>query len=83
VSWVPLVLVTFVFAPDQLIAVVAIMAAGWLLMQNVLAIAGPPGAVFGVPILAALASVFVAWLDHVHPEGALPPPPDEIELEAA
>jgi predicted PurR-regulated permease PerM len=44
------------------------------------AIAGPLGAVFGVPIVAAIASVFVAWLDHVHPEADLPPPSDTIDL---
>jgi predicted PurR-regulated permease PerM len=104
VSWIPLVFVAFVFAPDQLLPVVAIMAVGWLLMQNVLAprvmgsavglnpllvlaavflggaIAGPLGAVFGAPVLAALGSVFVAWLDHVRPEGSLPPPAEGIEL---
>jgi predicted PurR-regulated permease PerM len=103
VSWIPLVLVTFVFRPEQLLAVAVIMAIGWLLMQNVIAprvmgtavglnplvvlaavflggaIAGPLGAVFGVPIIAALASVFVAWLDHVHPEDELPPPADTID----
>ena len=36
VSWMPLVLVTFVFAPDQLVPVVAVMAVGWLLIQNVI-----------------------------------------------
>jgi predicted PurR-regulated permease PerM len=104
VSWVPLVLATFVFTPDQLLPVVAIMAVGWLVMQNIVAprvmgsavglnplvvlaavflggaIAGPLGAVFGVPVLAALASVFVVWLDHVRPPGSLPPPPDEIDV---
>jgi predicted PurR-regulated permease PerM len=103
VSWIPLVLVTFVFAPDQLVPVVAVMAGGWLLIQNVIsprvmgsavglnplvvlfavfvgsAIAGPLGAVFGVPILAAMASLFTAWLDHVRPEEALPPPAAKIE----
>ena len=103
VSWIPLVLVTFVFAPDQLVPVVAVMAVGWLLIQNVIsprvmgsavglnplvvlfavfvgsAIAGPLGAVFGVPILAAMASLFTAWLDHVRPEEALPPPAEKIE----
>jgi predicted PurR-regulated permease PerM len=43
------------------------------------AIAGPLGAVFGVPILAAAASLLTAWLDHVRPEEALPPPPEKIE----
>lgn len=104
VSWIPLVLVAFVFAPDQLLPVVAIMAGGWLVMQNVLAprvmgsavglnpllvlaavflggaIAGPLGAIFGAPVLAALTSVFVAWLDHVRPAGSLPPPAEEIDL---
>ena len=103
VSWIPLVLVTFVFAPDQLAPVVAVMAVGWLLIQNVIsprvmgsavglsplvvlfavfvgsAIAGPLGAVFGVPILAAGASLFTAWLDHVRPVEALPPPAEAIE----
>src|SRR5688572_6415791 len=104
VSWVPLVLVTFVFRPEQLLPVAVVMAIGWLLMQNVIAprvmgsavglsplivlaavfiggaVAGPLGAVFGVPIIAALASVFTAWLDHVHPEADLPPPHDTIDL---
>ena len=104
VSWVPLVVVTFVFVPDQLLPIVAIMAAGWLIMQNIVAprvmgsavglnpmvvlaavflggaIAGPLGAVFGVPILAAIVTVFVAWLDHIHPEDALPPPAEDIVL---
>jgi predicted PurR-regulated permease PerM len=104
VSWVPLVLVTFVFLPEQLLPVVVIMAVGWLLMQNIVsprvmgsavglnplivlaavflggAIAGPLGAVFGVPILAAIVTVFVAWLDHIHPEDALPPPAEDIDL---
>jgi predicted PurR-regulated permease PerM len=104
VSWVPLVLVTFVFVPDMLLPVVVIMAVGWLVMQNIVsprvmgsavglnpllvlaavflggAIAGPLGAVFGVPILAAIVTVFVAWLDHVHPEEALPPPAERIDL---
>ena len=44
------------------------------------AIAGPLGAVFGVPILAAIVTVFVAWLDHIHPEDALPPPAEDIVL---
>jgi predicted PurR-regulated permease PerM len=103
VSWIPLVLVTFVFAPDQLVPVVPVMAVGWLLIQNVIsprvmgsavglnplvvlfavfvgsAVAGPLGAVFGVPILAAMASLFTAWLDHVRPEDALPPPAEKIE----
>jgi predicted PurR-regulated permease PerM len=103
VSWIPLVLVTFVFAPDQLVPVVAVMAVGWLLVQNVIsprvkgsavglnplvvlfavfvgsAVAGPLGAVFGVPIVAAVASLFTAWLDHVRPAEALPPPAVKIE----
>jgi predicted PurR-regulated permease PerM len=103
VSWIPLVLVTFVFSPDQLVPVVAVMAVGWLVLQNIVsprvmgsavglspllvlfavfvgsAIAGPLGAVFGVPILAAVASLFTAWLDHVRPEEALPPPAEDIE----
>ena len=103
VSWIPLVLVTFVFAPDQLVPVVVAMAVGWLLIQNVLsprvmgsavglnplvvlfavfvgsAVAGPLGAVFGVPIVAAMASLFTAWLDHVRPVEALPPPAAKIE----
>ncbi len=107
VSWIPLVLVTFVFAPDQMVPVVAVMAVGWLLIQNVIsprvmgsavglnplvvlfavfagsAVAGPLGAVFGVPILAAVASLFTAWLDHVRPAEALPPPVDEIEQAVA
>jgi predicted PurR-regulated permease PerM len=98
VSWIPLVLVTFAFAPDVILPVVVIMALGWLLLQNVVsprvmgsavglnplvvlaavfiggALAGPLGAVFGVPVLAALASVFVAWLDHVRPASQVPPP---------
>jgi predicted PurR-regulated permease PerM len=98
VSWIPLVLVTFAFAPDVIIPVAVVMAAGWLLLQNVVAprvmgsavglnplvvlaavfiggaLAGPLGAVFGVPVLAAIASVFVAWLDHVRPASQLPPP---------
>ena len=73
VSWMPLVLVTFVFTPDLIVPVVAIMAVGWVAMQNVIAprvmasavglnpilvlaavfiggaVAGPLGAVFGVP----------------------------------
>jgi predicted PurR-regulated permease PerM len=104
VSWIPLVAVTFVFVPDQILPVVVIMATGWLVMQNVVsprvmgsavglnplivlaavflggAIAGPLGAVFGVPILAAIATVFNAWLDHIHPEDALPPPAEDIDL---
>jgi predicted PurR-regulated permease PerM len=103
VSWIPLVLVTFVFAPDQLVPVVAVMAVGWLLIQNIIsprvmgsavgltplvvlfavfvgsAVAGPLGAVFGVPVIAAMASLFTAWLDHVRPEGELPPPAEKIE----
>lgn len=103
VSWIPLVLVTFVFVPDQLVPVVAVMAVGWLLIQNVIsprvmgsavglnplvvlfavfvgsAVAGPLGAVFGVPVIAAMASLFTAWLDHVRPEGELPPPAEKIE----
>jgi predicted PurR-regulated permease PerM len=43
------------------------------------AIAGPLGAVFGVPIFAAAASLLTAWLDHVRPEEALPPPAEKIE----
>jgi predicted PurR-regulated permease PerM len=98
VSWIPLVLVTFAFAPDVILPVVVIMALGWLLLQNVVsprvmgsavglnplvvlaavfiggALAGPLGAVFGVPVLAALASVFVAWLDHVRPASQVPSP---------
>jgi predicted PurR-regulated permease PerM len=97
VSWIPLVLVTFVFKPDQLVPVAAVMAVGWLLIQNVIsprvmgaavglnplvvlfavfvgsAVAGPLGAVFGVPVIAAMASLFTAWLDHVRPVEALPP----------
>jgi predicted PurR-regulated permease PerM len=104
VSWVPLVLVTFVFVPEQLLPVIVIMAVGWLVMQNIVsprvmgtavglnpllvlaavflggAVAGPLGAVFGVPILAAIVTVFVAWLDHIHPEEALPPPAEDIDL---
>jgi len=104
VSWIPLVAVTFVFLPEQLLPVVVIMAVGWLVMQNIVsprvmgsavglnplivlaavflggAIAGPLGAVFGVPILAAIVTVFVAWLDHIHPEDELPPPAEEIDL---
>jgi predicted PurR-regulated permease PerM len=104
VSWIPLVLVTFVFVPAQILPVVVIMAVGWLIMQNIVsprvmgsavglnplvvlaavflggAIAGPLGAVFGVPILAAIVTVFVAWLDHIHPEDALPPPSEAIDL---
>jgi predicted PurR-regulated permease PerM len=104
VSWVPLVLVTFVFVPDQIVPVIVIMAVGWLVMQNIIsprvmgtavglnplvvlaavflggAIAGPLGAVFGVPILAAIVTVFVAWLDHIHPEDELPPPAADIDL---
>ena len=104
ISWIPLVLVTFVFAPEQIGPVVAIMAVGWLVMQNVIsprvmgsavglnpvlvlaavfiggAVAGPLGAVFGVPVIAALASLFVAWLDHVHPEESLPPPSETVLL---
>jgi predicted PurR-regulated permease PerM len=103
VSWIPLVLVTFVFMPDQLVLVVAIMLVGWLFIQQVIsprvmgaavglnplvvlfavfvgsAVAGPLGAVFGVPIVAAMASLFTAWLDHVRPVDALPPPPAKIE----
>jgi predicted PurR-regulated permease PerM len=104
VSWVPLVLVTFVFRPEQLLPVAVAMAIGWLLMQNVIAprvmgsavglnplvvlaavfiggaVAGPLGAVFGVPIIAALASVFSAWLDHVHPEDELPPAAASVDV---
>ena len=103
VSWIPLVLVTFVFAPDQLMPVVVAMAVGWLLIQNVIsprvmgsavglnplvvlfavfvgsAVAGPLGAVFGVPIVAAMATLFTAWLDHVRPVETLPPPAAKIE----
>jgi predicted PurR-regulated permease PerM len=103
VSWIPLVFVTFVFAPNQLVPVVIVMGVGWLLIQNVIsprvmgsavglnplvvlfavfagsAIAGPLGAVFGVPIVAAVASLLTAWLDHVRPEETLPPPPEKIE----
>jgi predicted PurR-regulated permease PerM len=103
VSWIPLVFVTFVFAPHQMVPVVIVMGVGWLLIQNVIsprvmgsavglnplvvlfavfvgsAIAGPLGAVFGVPIFAAVASLLTAWLDHVRPEEALPPPAEKIE----
>jgi predicted PurR-regulated permease PerM len=103
VSWIPLVFVTFVFAPHQMVPVVIVMGVGWLLIQNVIsprvmgsavglnplvvlfavfvgsAIAGPLGAVFGVPIFAAAASLLTAWLDHVRPEEALPPPAEKIE----
>jgi predicted PurR-regulated permease PerM len=103
VSWIPLVLVTFVFAPDQLVLVLAVMLVGWLFIQQIIsprvmgsavglnplvvlfavfvgsAVAGPLGAVFGVPIVAAVASLFTAWLDHVRPEQALPPPAENIE----
>jgi predicted PurR-regulated permease PerM len=103
VSWIPLVLVAFVFAPDQLVLVVATMLVGWLFIQQVIsprvmaaavglnplvvlfavfvgsAVAGPLGAVFGVPIVAAMASLFTAWLDHVRPAEALPPPAANIE----
>jgi len=37
------------------------------------AIAGPLGAVFGVPAVAAVASVFTAWLDVVRPARRVPP----------
>jgi predicted PurR-regulated permease PerM len=43
------------------------------------AVAGPLGAVFGVPIVAAMASLFAAWLDHVRPEEALVAPVERIE----
>jgi hypothetical protein len=43
------------------------------------AVAGPLGAVFGVPIIAAMASLFTAWLDHVRPAEALPPPAENID----
>jgi predicted PurR-regulated permease PerM len=103
VSWIPLVLVTFVFTPDQLVLVLAIMLVGWLFIQQIIsprvmaaavglnplvvlfavfvgsAVAGPLGAVFGVPIVAAIASLFTAWLDHVRPVEALPPPAANIE----
>lgn len=38
-------------------------------------IAGPLGAVFGVPAVAAVASVFTAWLDVVRPARRVPPSP--------
>jgi len=103
VSWIPLVLVTFVFTPDQLMLVLAIMLVGWLFIQQIIsprvmasavglnplvvlfavfvgsAVAGPLGAVFGVPIVAAMASLFAAWLDHVRPEEALVAPVERIE----
>ena len=103
VSWIPLVLVTFVFTPDQLVLVLATMLVGWLFIQQIIsprvmaaavglnplvvlfavfvgsAVAGPLGAVFGVPIVAAMASLFTAWLDHVRPVEALPPPAANIE----
>ena len=96
-------LVTFVFTPDQLVLVLAIMLVGWLFIQQIIsprvmaaavglnplvvlfavfvgsAVAGPLGAVFGVPIVAAMASLFTAWLDHVRPVEALPPPVANIE----
>jgi predicted PurR-regulated permease PerM len=37
------------------------------------AIAGPLGAVFGVPAVAAVASLFTAWLDVVRPARRVPP----------
>jgi predicted PurR-regulated permease PerM len=98
VSWIPLVLVTVVFQPDDLLAVGVIMLVGWVVIQNIVyprvmgtavglnplvvlaavfvggALAGPLGAVFGVPVVAAVASVFMVWLDHVRPERDLPPP---------
>ena len=103
VSWLPLVLVTFVFVPDQMVMVAATMLVGWLFIQQVIsprvtgsavglnplvvlfavfvgsAVAGPLGAVFGVPIVAAIASLFTVWLDHVRPADALPPPAENIE----
>jgi predicted PurR-regulated permease PerM len=104
VSWIPLVLVTFVFTPDQLGLVLVTMLVGWLFIQQIIsprvmgaavglnplvvlfavftggAVAGPLGAVFGVPIVAAMASLFTAWLDHVRPEAALPPPAGSMEV---
>jgi predicted PurR-regulated permease PerM len=103
VSWMPFVLVTFVFIPDQLVLAVAIMLVGWLFIQQIIsprvtgsavglnplvvlfavfagsAVAGPLGAVFGVPIVAAMASLFTAWLDHVRPVEAVLPPAETIE----
>jgi predicted PurR-regulated permease PerM len=39
------------------------------------AVAGPLGAVFGVPAVAAIASVFTAWLDVVRPARRVPAAP--------
>lgn len=107
VSWIPLVLTAFVFTPDQVVPIIVIMAAGLLIVQNIVsprvlgsavglnplvvlaavfiggALAGPLGAVFGVPVLAALASLFVAWLDHVRPASAIPPPMEFPEATPA
>lgn len=38
------------------------------------ALAGPLGAVFGVPVAAAVGAVFLAWLDVVRPARRMPPP---------
>jgi predicted PurR-regulated permease PerM len=98
VSWVPLVAATLAFRPDVLLPVLAVMLAGWLLLQNLVAprvlgsavglhplavlaavliggaLAGPLGAVFGVPVAAALAAVFLAWLDVIRPASSVPVP---------
>jgi predicted PurR-regulated permease PerM len=38
------------------------------------ALAGPLGAVFGVPVAAAIAAVFLAWLDVIRPARSVPEP---------
>jgi len=91
VSWIPLILISFIFKPDLLVQV-AIIGAGLLLfVQNIVTprvmgsavglnpvlvlaavfvgaqVAGTIGAIFGVPVLAVMASLFEAWLDRVRP----------------
>ena len=47
------------------------------------AVAGPLGAVFGVPVVAAIGSVFTAWLDVARPAGQVPPASPGAPAEAA
>ena len=51
---------------DPLVVLAAVLIGG--------ALAGPLGAVFGVPVAAAIASVLKVWLDVAGPAGRVPPP---------
>jgi predicted PurR-regulated permease PerM len=106
VSWIPLVAVTFAFAPDALGPVLVSILVGWFIVQNVVsprvlgsavgldplvvlaavlvggAVAGPLGAIFGVPVAAAIASVIAVWLDVARPAGRVPPASTRRDISA-